>query len=244
MLLLKKGALVKSVNFTNHQYIGDPLNAVRIFNEHNADELVLLDIEATKRKTSIDTKLVQCLGEEADMPLSVGGGITTITQIKNLIAAGAEKVIIGTAAYTHEMLVKRAADIFGASAITVCMDVGYNWLGKERVCIKNARVKTSMTPEAFAEKMEWLGAGELIVQSITHDGKMTGYHLDLLRRIAGVTTLPIVALGGAGSLAHLKDGHQKGMASGLAAGSLFVYKNIGRGVLINYPSQKDFLRDA
>jgi cyclase len=239
VLLLKEGALVKSESFKRHRYIGDPLNAVRIFNEHQADEVVLLDIEASRRKRGIDPQLVSSLGEEADMPISVGGGITTITQIKSLIAAGAEKVIIGTAACTQELLVRRASDVFGASTITVCMDVQRDWRGRERVFYKNARVKTRFAPEAFAERMEQLGAGELIVQSVAHDGKMAGYHLDLLRRIAAVTTLPIVALGGAGSLTHLKEGHHSGLASGLAAGSFFVYKNTGRGVLINYPLKKN-----
>lgn len=244
VLLLKNGALVKSVSFKNHRYIGDPLNAIRIFNEHGADELVLLDIDATKNKTCINPELVRALGEEADMPLSVGGGISTIGQIKNLVAAGAEKVIIGTSACINDRFVQAAADVFGSSTITVCMDVGQNWLGQERVYHTNGKVATAYTPEMFAEKMERFGAGELIVQSISRDGTMSGYDIRMLRRMAGLTTLPIVALGGAGSLQHLAEGFHKGMATGLAAGSLFVYNNTQRGVLINYPDSKAFLDHA
>jgi imidazole glycerol-phosphate synthase subunit HisF len=244
VLLLQNGALVKSIAFKNHHYIGDPLNAIRIFNEHGADELVVLDIDATRNKTCIDYKLVAALGEEADMPLSVGGGIHSIAQIKQLIAAGAEKVIIGTAACTNEQFVQAASDVFGGSTITVCMDVGQNWVGQERVYHSNGRMATLRTPEAFAEKMEKLGAGELIVQSISRDGTMKGYDIRLLRRIAGLTTLPIVALGGAGSFQHLAEGFHEGMATGLAAGSLFVYNNAQRGVLINYPDSKAFLNHA
>lgn len=241
VLLLQKDILVKSERFSKHRYIGDPLNAVRLFNEHRVDELVLLDIEASKKKRYVDPRLVASIGEEADMPFAAGGGITTIQQIKAVIAAGAEKVVIGSAACTNPGLIKEAADTFGSAAITVCMDVKKNWLGKERVYYKNATVSTKYVPEVFAEKMESLGAGELIVQSVANDGKMSGYDISVLKRITAVTSLPVIALGGAGSVEHLKEGYEKGLASGLAAGSLFVYNNSNKGVLINYPENVQFL---
>lgn len=240
VLLIQKNVLVKSVRFKNHNYIGDPLNAVRILNEHHADELVLLDINATKHQRYISPSLVKNISEETDMPLSVGGGICTITQIKELIAAGAEKIIIGSAAYKNEQFISEAVRMFGSSSITVCMDVAKNWLGKERVFITNARVNTNFTPEQFAEKVQDLGAGELIVQSVAKDGTMTGYDVDLLQRVAKVTSLPLVALGGAGSVADLQVGYKKCMATGLAAGSLFIYKDRNKGVLINYPDHIQF----
>ena len=243
VLLIQKNVLVKSVRFAKHRYIGDPLNAVRIFNEHHADELVLLDIDATRQKRCISPALVQNISEETDMPLAVGGGICTIQQVKELIAAGAEKVIVGSAAYKNETFISEVVHVFGSASITVCMDVAKNWLGKERVYINNGSVSTNCSPENFAEKIELLGAGELIVQCVTNDGIMEGYNIDLLKRIAAITRLPLVALGGAGSIKDLKEGHEKGMATGLAAGSLFVYRDSNRGVLINYPGNVKLITD-
>ncbi len=163
VLLLRGGALVKSVRFRRHRYIGDPLNAIRLFNEHDADELVLLDIDATREGRSIDAALVQHLGEEANMPLTVGGGITQLSQIRGLIAAGAEKVVIGTAVHSQPNLIVQAATTFGSSAVAVCMDVVRNWRGKERVYIRNATLRLPESPVAFAEKVQALGAGEFII---------------------------------------------------------------------------------
>ena len=243
VLLIRRNGLVKSVRFKNHKYIGDPLNAVRIFNEHHADELVLLDIDATRQGRCISPGLVKNISEETDMPLAVGGGIRTVEQIKELIAAGAEKVIIGSGVYQNESFVTEAAQLFGSSSIVVCMDVARNWWGKEKVYIRNGQLNTKYRPEEFAEKVEALGAGELIVQSVANDGMMEGFHLDLLRRIAEVTSLPLIALGGAGSLHHLKEAYTKGRATGLAAGSLFVYKEPRQGVLINYPENLNLTDD-
>jgi cyclase len=243
VLLVRKNVLVKSVRFAKHRYVGDPLNAVRIFNEHHADELVLLDIDATSQKRCISPTLVRNISEETDMPLAVGGGISTIQQVKELIAAGAEKVIAGTIAFKNERFISEVAQMFGAASITVCMDVAKNWLDKESVYIKNGSINTNNSPEDFAQKIECLGAGELIVQSITNDGTMAGYDIDLLQRIAAVTSLPLIALGGAGSIEDLKKGHEKGMATGLAAGSMFLYRDLDRGVLINYPENVKLITD-
>lgn len=239
VLLLKDNVLVKSSRFRNHRYIGDPINAVRIFNSLKADELVFLDIEATLKNRTVSSSFVKKVGEEADMPFAVGGGINTIKAIRELIAAGAEKVIIGSAAYLNKNFIKEASDSFGASSITVCMDVRKDFFGEEKVWIKNGKKLTKHCPEDYARIMEENGAGELIVQSITHDGMMQGYNIDLLRRVAQSTTIPIVALGGAGDLTHLKRAYIEGFANALAAGSLFLYQSLKKGVLLNYPEKKN-----
>ena len=239
VLLLKDNVLVKSTHFKKYRYIGDPINAVRIFNNHKADELIFLDISATRNRRTISTAFVKKIGEEADMPFAVGGGINSIARITEIIAAGAEKVVIGSAAILNPELIKKAADTFGASSITVCMDVRKNFFGQERVWIKNGRKSTKFAPEVFAQMMEKNGAGELIVQSIPHDGMMQGYDVDLLRRIALCTSIPIVALGGAGNVDHLKEAYAKGLVNALAAGSIFLYRSKKKGVLLNYPEDKN-----
>jgi cyclase len=241
VLLLNKDHLVKSKKFKEHRYIGDPINAVRIFNEFMADELVFLDISATKNGRSISLGLIREIGEEASMPFSVGGGITTISQIREIISAGAEKVIIGSYAVLNPGFVRQASEEFGASTIAVCIDVKKKWLGKEQVWTENGTRASGLDPLDFARLMEKNGAGEIIVQSIENDGSMKGYDIGLIKRIAENVSIPVVALGGAGSLDDLKKAYLEGYATGLAAGSLFVYYGENKGVLINYPEKKDIL---
>jgi cyclase len=211
---------------------------VRIFNELKADELIFLDIEATAKNRTISTSFVKKIGEEADVPFAVGGGINSIATIRELIAAGAEKVIIGSAAILNTELIKEASNNFGSSSITVCIDVRKDFFGKEKVWIKNGKKLTKYSPEEYAKMMEDKGAGELIVQSISHDGTMQGYNIDLLRRVALNTTIPIVALGGAGHISHLRQAYMEGSANALAAGSFFLYRSLKKGVLLNYPEEK------
>lgn len=239
VLLLRDGALVKTQRFDKPRYIGDPINAVRIFNELRADELVLLDIQATAQRRVISRELVKRIGDEANMPFAVGGGIRTLAQIRELLAAGAEKIVIGNEAAERPAFVAEAAAAFGSSTIVVCMDVKRKLFGDLRVWVKNGRKATPYGPHEFAQRMVKLGAGELIVQSIERDGAMNGYDLPLVREIARDVPIPVVALGGAGSLLHLKAAYDEGQATGLAAGSLFVYQGAHRGVLINYPSRAE-----
>ncbi len=239
VLLLKNKTLVKSEKFKKFRYIGDAINAVRIFNELKADELVFLDIEATSEKRTVSLDFVKAVGEEANMPFSVGGGIRTVEHIKQIIAAGAEKVIIGTYAVENPDFIKQASETFGSSTIVVCVDVKKTLLGKQKVWITNAQKKTNYTPVDFANLMEEKGAGELIIQSIDNDGIMNGYDLDLIKTIAESVKIPVIALGGAGDLSHLKQAYKEAYASALAAGSLFVFKGGNKGVLINYPEKTD-----
>lgn len=237
VLLLKNNGLVKSEGFKQYTYIGDPINAVRIFNDLRADELVFLDIEATAQNRCISPELVKDIGDEANMPFAVGGGIRTIQEIRELINAGAEKVIINAAAATDPEFVRKAAATFGSSTIVVCMDVKKKFLGGLQTWSINGTKASGKTPVEFAKQMQAMGAGELIVQSIERDGKMQGYDLELIRNVSEAVTIPVVALGGAGKLNDLKDAFVQGKATGLAAGSLFVYQGSMKGVLINYPER-------
>ena len=239
VLLLKNNGLVKSIQFKNYNYIGDPMNAVKIFNDLQADELVLLDIEASAQNRLISLDLVKNIGEEANMPFAVGGGIKTINDIRQIINAGAEKVIINSQAVQNPEFIKEAAETFGSSTIVVCIDVKKDFWGKEQTWIANGTKATGLNPVNFAKLVEEKGAGEIIIQAIGKDGMMAGYDTELVRRISSTVTIPVIALGGAGNLAHLKEAYQKGYANGLAAGSMFVYQGKQKGVLISYPSTKE-----
>lgn len=239
VLLLKNLALFKSVQFKKHKYIGDPINAVKIFNDLKADELVFLDIEASKNNTLISLDFVKDVGEEASMPFAVGGGIKSLKDIKAIINAGAEKVVICTQAAQNPDFIKEASEVFGSSTIVVCIDVKKKMFGGMRTCVLSGSKTTSFSPVEFAQLMEEKGAGELIIQSIERDGMMEGYNIDLIKSISTSVSLPVVALGGAGKKEDLVEAYQKGYANGLAAGSLFVYQSKNRGVLINYPEKNE-----
>jgi imidazole glycerol-phosphate synthase subunit HisF len=234
VLLLKDNILVKSVKFKDYKYIGDPINAVRIFNGFNADELVFLDIEASKKKRLISLDFVKNVGEEANMPFAVGGGVRSINDIRTIINAGAEKVIINTYAAENPDFIYEASDTFGSSTVCVCMDVKKNIFGKTVTRTFNGSKSTGYSPIEFAGLMEDKGAGEIIVQSIDRDGAMSGYDIELVKKISENVKIPVIALGGAGNLEHLKEAYHKGFANGLAAGSLFIYQGTKRGVLVNY----------
>jgi cyclase len=243
VLLLKNLALVKSIQFKNHKYIGDPINAVKIFNDLRADELVFLDIEASKENRLISLDFVKDVGEEANMPFAVGGGIRSIEDIRTIISAGAEKVIINTHAAENPDFIKEASDIFGSSTIVVCIDVKKKFLRGERTWVLSGSRSTDYTPLEFAELMEKNGAGEIIIQSIEKDGMMEGYDIDLIKSISTAVSIPVVALGGAGDLGDLNKAHKNGYANGLAAGSIFVYQGKKRGVLISYPDKNELVFD-
>lgn len=238
VLLLKNLGLVKSVGFKNYTYIGDSINAVRIFNEMKADELVFLDIEATKQNRLISLDFVRDVGEEANMPFAVGGGIKTIDDIRKITNAGAEKVIINSAAVDVDFI-NNAAKEFGSSTIVVCLDVKKKLFGGLKTWTHGGQKATNYNPVEFAKLMEENGVGELIVQSIDRDGKMEGYDVELIRSISESVSIPVVALGGAGNLNHMKEVAQIGFANGLAAGSMFVYQGANKGVLINYLSEQE-----
>lgn len=235
VLLLQGQGLVKSTRFSEFRYIGDPVNTVRIFNDLNADEIVFLDIDATRTGRCVDVDLVRDLGEEADMPIAVGGGLRTLEHLRAVIAAGAEKVVLGTVAAERPGFVREAAEALGSSAIVVCIDVRQTRRGGSLVHVRNGQTETAFTPLEFAREMERQGAGELIIQSIDRDGMMDGYDIPLVRAVADAVSIPVVALGGAGHVDHLSEAFHDGGANGLAAGSLFVFHGQNTGVLVSYP---------
>src|ERR1035437_514737 len=238
-LLLRNLGLVKSVGFKNYKYIGDPINAVKIFNDLKADELVFLDILASKEKRVISLDFVSKVGDEANMPFSVGGRIRTIHDIKSILRAGAEKVVINTFAAIDPSFVRTAAEEFGSSTITICIDVKKKILGKQQVYIYGGSKSTDLNPVSFAKRMEEDGAGEIIINSIDRDGSMEGYDIELIKAVSDSVTIPVVALGGAGKLSDLNEAVQNGHASAVAAGSLFVFHGPRRAVLINYPQPEE-----
>ena len=238
VLLLRDKGLVKTVQFGKSRYIGDPLNAVQIFNKLKTDELVFLDINASKEGRSIAADLVKEIGDEAYMPFSVGGGIHTLAQAEKLINAGAEKVVLNTAAYTNMNLITEIANVFGRQSIIVSIDVKKNLFGKYKVYVKSGSMKTGLDPVDFAKKVEDKGAGEILITSIKHEGMMNGLNVDLITSIQQAVSIPVIAHGGVNSLQHFKEGIDNG-ASAVAAGSFFVYAGKQNGILINYPSKTE-----
>ena len=239
VLLLKGKGLVKTVKFKDPKYIGDPINAVKIFNDLKTDELIFLDITASKESRTISVDLVKDIGDEAFMPFGVGGGIKNITQIEQLLKAGAEKVIINTNYFIKPELIHKASKIFGSQSIVVSLDVKRSLFGKYECWIKDGAVNTKMQPVELAKKVQDSGAGELIINSIDLDGVMGGYNIDLIRSVVDAVSIPVVACGGAGNLEHFKKAYFEGKAHALAAGSLFVFHGPRRAVLINYPSKHE-----
>ncbi len=237
VLLYSNQGLVKSVKFKDYTYIGDPINAVRIFNDCVTDEIVILDINASKNKKTIDLQLVKEVGEEANMPFSVGGGIDTIQKIYERLKGGAEKVIINSAALRNVNFVKEAAEHFGSSTITVCIDIKKNFLGKYQLYSHSDKKSLSVDYMDYVKKIEDAGAGEIIIQSVDQDGMMKGYDEKLYQALSKTINVPIIALGGAGSIADMEQLWNNSSVNSFSAGSIFVYYGNMKGVLINYPNR-------
>lgn len=238
VLLIQQGGLVKSVKFKNHKYVGDPINAVKIFNEKEVDEIVLLDISATVEKRGPNIQQIQEIASEAFMPLGYGGGISTLEQIKSLISAGVEKVILNSSAYDRIQLVTEGANYVGSQSIVVSIDVKKNLWGKYKVYVNNGTRNTNEDPVSYAKKMESAGAGELVIMSIDRDGTFLGYDEELIQMVSNAVSIPVVAIGGASSLDDFAKAIRRG-ASAVAAGSLFVFQRPHLAVLISYPSYKE-----
>lgn len=232
-LLLKDMGLVKGVGFKDHKYVGDPMNAVRIFNSKNADELFLLDITASSRGASLDPEFVQRVADECYMPFGVGGGISTVDQIGRLVRSGAEKVALNTAALARPDLIREAADSFGSQCVVVSIDVGRDLFGRTKVFSHSGSRKTSWDPVDWARRAAELGAGEILFTSIAHEGKGDGYDLELVRSVAAAVPVPVISSGGAGRVEHFAAAFEAG-ATAAAAGSMFVFKGQLRSVLIQY----------
>ena len=235
VLLLQDGGLVKTVRFSDPRYVGDPINAVRIFNDKQVDELVLLDIDATRAGRGPDESALEEIAGEAFMPVAYGGGISDVATATRLIQLGVEKVALNGAAITNPHVVAEIADRLGSSTLVVAIDAlqaGSGW----EVVTHSATHRTGVDVRTHAVAMAQLGAGELLLTSVDRDGTMEGYDLDLVRTVVREVDIPVVACGGAGSLADLASVVREGGATASAAGSLFVFQGRHRAVLINYPS--------
>ena len=239
-LLVKDGALYKTVNFKEPKYIGDPLNTVRIFNEKEVDEIIILDIDASVLKNEPNYKLIKDLALECRMPLCYGGGINSDDQIERIVGYGVEKVSINSGAIKNPSLIETAAKRVGSQSIAVTIDVSFSKKEKRYIIYKqNGLTKTDLDLKDWIIKVQSLGAGEIIINSIDRDGTMQGYDLDLVDFTFNITNTPITLLGGAGSLDDIKDIIEKYKIIGAAAGSLFVFKGKYRAVLVNYPNSDE-----
>lgn len=237
-MLIQKGGLVKSVKFSQHKYVGDPINAVKIFNEKEVDEIAVIDISATAEKRGPNMQKIKEIAGEAFMPLAYGGGITRIEEIRELISLGVEKVILNYSAWKNPGLVSEGAKIVGSQSIMVSIDAKKNIWGKYKVYAQNGKLNTGMDPVSFAKQMEGAGAGEIILNAIDRDGTFEGYDTQLLQEVSAAVQIPVVAIGGAGSVEDMSAAIKYG-ASAVAAGSLFVFQRPHRAVLISYPGQQE-----
>ncbi len=242
-LLIHNGGLVKTVEFAAPKYVGDPLNAVRIFNEKEVDELMVVDIDASRLGRAPNETLIAQLAAECRMPLCYGGGVKTIEQLERLIALGVEKVALSSAAVNEPELITRAAERVGSQSVVVVIDVKATGLTSQpEVVTLNATRRTGLEPVAFARQAQALGAGEIVLNAVDRDGRMQGYDLELTARLRSAVSVPLTVLGGAGSIDDIRGLVQRYPVIGAAAGSLFVFKGKYRAVLINYPSRNE--RDA
>ncbi|MDA3904517.1 MAG: AglZ/HisF2 family acetamidino modification protein [Bacteroidales bacterium] len=240
VLLLKGKGLVKTTKYSNAKYIGDPINAVRIFNDLEADELVFLDITAVHENRTISVDLVKQLGDEAFMPFGVGGGIKNVRQAIDLINAGAEKVVLNTLFIEDPDMISHISRTLGNQSVVVSIDVKKNFFGKYRVYYKSGTKQTDMDPVTAAVNAEKLGAGEIILNYIPNDSLMAGYNLELIKMVSSKVNIPVVASCGAGLLKHFSEAYDAG-AHAMAAGSMFVYHGARRGILINYPAKEEII---
>ena len=243
-LLVHEGGLVKTVGFKTPKYVGDPINAVKIFNEKEADELVVLDIDASVKGAEPDYKMIANLAAECRMPLCYGGGVRSAAQAKKIIGLGVEKVALSAAAIENPGLIKQIAEEIGRQSVVVVLDVKKRMLSKEYdVFIHNGKKNTKRSVIEVATQAEALGVGEIVINSIDNDGQMKGYDLALAKKIRDAVTIPVTFLGGAGSLDDIGALIRTCGVVGASAGSLFVFKGVYKAVLINYPNvvQRDEL---
>jgi imidazole glycerol-phosphate synthase subunit HisF len=237
-LLIKEDGLVKSIKFKDHKYVGDPINAVKIFNEKEVDEIVILDISATAKKIPPRISIIKEMASEAFMPLGYGGGITKLEEIKELITAGVEKIILNTSAFENPKLVSSGAAYVGSQSIVVSIDVKQTIWGKFKVFIRNGTKNTGLDPVDYAIQVQRAGAGEILLNSVDRDGTFGGYDTELIKSISSAVNIPVVAIGGAASIDDFVKAVESG-ASAVSAGSMFVFQRPHRAVLISYPAQKE-----
>jgi cyclase len=236
-LLLRNRGLVKTVAFKDPSYVGDPINTVRIYNEKEVDELILLDITATPTKKPPNHALISEIASECFMPLTYGGGIRSLEDASALFGVGAEKVAVNTAARESPRLIHEIADAFGSQSVVASIDVKRTLLGAYEVYVAGGRTRTHVDPVRYAQDMEKAGAGEILLTAIDRDGTMEGYDLALIQSVTRSVSIPVIACGGAGTVNDFALAKRAG-ASAVAAGSMVVFQGKNRSVLINFPSKR------
>ena len=238
-LLLRGWGLVKTVKFKKPNYVGDPINTVRIYNEKEVDELIFLDITATPEGKKPPFQVISEIAGECFMPFTYGGGITNIDDIKTIFSLGVEKVAINSYALENPDFVTQAAEAFGSQSIVVSIDVKRGILGRYGVYTHGGTKAAKIDPVSWAREMMDRGAGEILLTSIDRDGTYSGYDIDLIRTVSDAVAIPVIACGGAGTTEDFGLAVRQGGASAVAAGSMVVYQGQGHGVLINFPSKQD-----
>ena len=234
-LLLKDDSLVKTVNFKKPAYIGDPVNTARIFNELEVDELTLLDISATSNKKKPNFKILAELANECFMPLAYGGGINDFEDAKKIFQIGIEKVIINSIAFSKPAFITELAEHFGNQAIVASIDVKKNMFGKYQVFSNSGTKKQKVDPVDWAQELEQLGAGEILLTAIHQEGTWHGFDINIIEKISNAVNIPVIANGGASSIEDIEKAVKQGNASAVSLGSMVVYQNKGMGVLVNFP---------
>ena len=238
-LLVSNKGLVKTVKFKNPKYVGDPINAVRIFNEKETDELMILDIDATKLNKEPDYRSIEFWASECRMPLCYGGGIKTVEQAQRIFSLGVEKVALSSEAINNTKIISKIAERVGSQSVVVVLDAKKKTFGGYELFTKNGSKNAGIDPIDFAKKCVEEGAGEIVINSIDRDGTMKGYDLDLIRKVRNVIDTPMTVLGGAANLNDLGTLINEFGIIGASAGSLFVFKGKYKAVLINYPGKAD-----
>lgn len=238
-LLVHNKGLVKTVKFKDAKYVGDPINAVKIFNEKEADELMVLDIDATVENREPDYKMIENLATECRMPLCYGGGIKTVEQAQRIFNLGVEKIALSSSVLENPSLVAEIAREVGSQSVVVVLDVMKKMFGGYDVYTHNGVRKTKIDLESFIEELQVLGVGEIVINSIDYDGKMKGYDIGLISKIQPIIDVPMTVLGGAGNIEDMENLIKEFGIIGCAAGSLFVFKGKYKAVLISYPKQID-----
>jgi len=238
VLLLKDGGLYKTIKFGKENYVGDPINTVKIFNEKEADELVLLDYHASLEKRAPDFSKIAEIAGEAFMPMAYGGGIKNLDQAIKVFEGGFEKVVLNAVLFNNLSIIGEIGNIYGAQSVVAGIDVKKNLFGKQKVYSVSGTRKSDLDPVDWAKTLEEAGAGEIFLNSVDKDGTWEGYDIPLIKAVSAAVKIPVVACGGAGSMADFEKAVREGGASAVAAGSLFVYQRKGMGVLVSLPTGK------
>ncbi len=238
-LLVENDRLVKTVKFNNASYVGDPVNAIKIYNDKELDELIIVDITATEENREPNFQLIKEIADECFMPVCYGGGISTIEHMKKLFGLGIEKVSLNSHAMNNANLINDAANRFGSQSIILSIDVKKSVFSRYSVYTHSGTKKTKYGPVEYAKYVEETGAGEILLNSIDRDGTWDGFDIEMIKSVTDAVNIPVITVGGAGNLQHISDAVHYGGASAVALGSMAVYQGKDLGVLVNFPSRSE-----